>query len=94
MRETPTIIKEQQADCFAGAYVRWVAEGNSKRFQVSTGEGLNLVLAGVLTIADEVLTERTRQGIATGHGTALDRVSAFQMGFVTGTDACAAIDAD
>ena len=32
-RETPTIIKEQQADCFAGTYVRWVAEGNSKRFR-------------------------------------------------------------
>ena len=29
-----------------------------------------------------------------GHGTALDRITAFQMGFVTGTTACAAIDLD
>ena len=30
--------------------------------QVSTGEGLNLVLAGVLTIADAVLTEEDPAG--------------------------------
>ncbi len=34
-RSTPTLVAEQQADCFAGAYMRWVAEGNSPRFTVS-----------------------------------------------------------
>ena len=29
-----------------------------------------------------------------GHGTALDRVSAFQMGFVSGASECATIDID
>ena len=28
-KDTPTLVAEQQADCFAGAYMRWVAEGNS-----------------------------------------------------------------
>ena len=31
---------EQQADCLAGVYMRWVAEGNSPRFTLSTGDGL------------------------------------------------------
>jgi predicted metalloprotease len=26
---TPALVAEQQADCFAGVYLRWVAEGNS-----------------------------------------------------------------
>nr|WP_194946131.1 neutral zinc metallopeptidase [Mycolicibacterium malmesburyense]CRL76923.1 LpqM protein [Mycolicibacterium malmesburyense] len=37
---TPTLVAEQQADCFAGAYMRWVAEGNARRFRLSTGNGL------------------------------------------------------
>lgn len=27
-RSTPTLVAEQQADCFAGTYIRWVAEGS------------------------------------------------------------------
>ena len=38
-KNTPTLVSEQQADCFAGAYMRWVAEDNSPRFTLSTGEG-------------------------------------------------------
>ena len=34
-RTRPTLVSEQQADCFAGAYMRWVAEGNSPRFTLS-----------------------------------------------------------
>lgn len=26
--DTPVLVSEQQADCFAGVYLRWVAEGN------------------------------------------------------------------
>ena len=89
---TPVIVAEQQADCFSGAYMRWVAEGQSKRFTVSTSDGLNKVLAAGITIADPILTVETSAAIEQGHGTALDRVSAFQMGFVTGIPACAAID--
>ncbi|EUA87724.1 putative LIPOPROTEIN PEPTIDASE LPQM domain protein [Mycobacterium ulcerans str. Harvey] len=28
-RRDPTIVREQQADCFAGVYLYWVAEGKS-----------------------------------------------------------------
>jgi hypothetical protein len=93
-RRTPTIVAEQQADCFGGVYLRWVAEGHSARFVMSTGDGLDHVLAGVITGRDPVLTPKERIFIKKGHGTALDRVSAFQMGFVGDRASCAAIDMD
>ncbi|KAA0093718.1 peptidase [Mycolicibacterium sp. P1-18] len=93
-RRTPTVVAEQQADCFAGTYVRWVAEGHSKRFEVSTGDGLNSVLAAAIAIRDPLMTPAQDAMLEEGHGTALDRITAFQMGFVTGTTACAAIDLD
>ncbi|MEZ0365049.1 neutral zinc metallopeptidase [Mycobacterium sp. pUA109] len=92
IRKTPTIVAEQQADCFAGVYMRWVAEGQSPRFTLSTTDGLNHLLAGLIQIRDDVLRPGEEEGIKEGHGTALDRVSAFQIGFDTGTPACAAID--
>lgn len=91
-RDTSTIVREQQADCFGGVYMRWVAEGKSTRFTLSTGDGLDHVLAGLIDIRDPILTPEDQALIDEGHGTALDRVSAFQMGFVSGTSACAAID--
>jgi predicted metalloprotease len=89
-KRTPTIVFEQQADCFAGVYNRWLAEGKSPRFVLSTGDGLDHVLAGAITSADPVMTERDEND--NEHGSALDRVSAFQMGFVDGATACTAID--
>ena len=35
--------------------MRWVAEGNSPRFTLSTGEGLNNVLAAVIAFRDPLL---------------------------------------
>jgi predicted metalloprotease len=90
--DTPVIVMEQQADCFAGTYVRWVAEGNSKRFTLSTGDGLNHVLAAAITLRDPILGPNDTAMLEEGHGTALDRVSAFQMGFVSGASECAKID--
>jgi predicted metalloprotease len=93
-RRTPTIVAEQQADCFAGSYMRWVAEGNSPRFTLSTADGLNLVLAGLLTLRDPIITPEKTEMLEEGHGSAFERISAFQMGFVTGTTACAGINLD
>jgi predicted metalloprotease len=84
----PTIVFEQQADCFAGVYLYWVASGKSPRFALSTGDGLDHVLAGLITMRDPVEDRESDNE----HGSALDRVSAFQMGFVTGASACAAIN--
>jgi predicted metalloprotease len=86
-----TILKEQQADCYAGAFFRWIADGKSKRFQISTGEGINNVLATMFFIRDPVGTAADRQG---AHGLAFDRVFGFQAGFSEGPPRCAMMDQD
>jgi predicted metalloprotease len=88
-KTTRTIVKEQQADCFTGAYFRWVAEGNSEYFRVSTSEGLNQVLASMFFIRDQPGQSARAKG---AHGTAFDRTFAFQLGFEKGPKNCAAID--
>ena len=75
--DTDVLVREQQADCFAGVYLRWVAAGDSPRFTLSTGDGLNRVLAGVIYLRDPVAPME----MPDAHGSALDRISAFQMGF-------------
>lgn len=52
-KNTSTLVKEQQADCFTGGYFRWMAEEKSKYFQVSTSEGVNQVLASLFMIRDQ-----------------------------------------
>jgi hypothetical protein len=86
---TPTIVKEQQADCFAGVYLRWVAEGHSSRFVMNTTDGLDHVLAGGIYGRDPI-DEPVDSDEA--HGTALDRITAFQEGFDNGVATCADID--
>nr|WP_319434835.1 neutral zinc metallopeptidase [Mycobacterium sp. RTGN5] len=90
-RSTDTLMKEQQADCFAGAYLRWAAEGHSPRFAMSTGDGLSHVLAGAIAIRDPLVGDPFAR-LGDAHGTALDRVSAVQMGFDQGPKQCARID--
>jgi predicted metalloprotease len=89
-RRDATIVREQQADCFAGVYLFWVADGKSPRFTISTADGLDHVLAGIITTRDPVMDSDTQNDDE--HGSALDRVSAFQMGFIDGASACAGID--
>ena len=91
-KSTPTLVSEQQADCFAGAYMRWVAEGNSPRFTLNTGEGLNGVLAAVIAFRDPVLSVDDPEVGVDEHGSAFERLSAFQFGFTDGPSACASID--
>jgi predicted metalloprotease len=86
---TKTIVKEQQADCYAGAFFRWIADGKSKRFQISTGEGLNKMLATMFFIRDPAGTDANKAG---AHGLAWDRVFGFQAGFSDGPKRCAKID--
>ncbi len=91
--DTPLLVSEQQADCFAGVYLRWVAEGNSPRFALNTTEGLDKVLAGAIAIRDRQ-PDFNPFGLFTveaSHGTALDRVSAVQQGFDLGAVSCTRI---
>ena len=89
---TPTLVSEQQADCLAGSYMRWVAEGSSPRFTLSTSEGLNNVLAAVIAFRDPLFSEGDPEAGTDEHGSAFERVSAFQFGFTDGAAVCAAID--
>lgn len=89
---TPSLVAEQQADCFAGVYMRWVAEGRSPRFTVSTGEGLNNVLATMISLRDPIESPVDSDPEVDQHGSAFERISAFQLGFTDGPSACAAID--
>ncbi|WP_191983972.1 neutral zinc metallopeptidase [Amycolatopsis eburnea] len=88
-KSTPTVVKEQQADCFAGGYFRWVAEDKSKFYRVSTSEGLNQVMASMFLIRDQAGTSAADRG---AHGTAFDRTYAFQAGFEKGPKECAAMN--
>ncbi len=90
-RGVPTLVAEQQADCLAGAYMRWVAEGKSPRFTLSTGEGLNNLLAAMISFRDPLLSENDYYNSGDEHGSAFERISAFQFGFTDGAAACATI---
>lgn len=88
-REAPpsdlSIVYETQADCYAGAWSAWVADGNARHFIIRPSE-LDDVLRGYLLLRDEPGSGPTEQG---AHGSYFDRVSAFQEGFDQGAEACA-----
>ena len=85
--DTPTIVAEQQADCFAGALIRHVAEGDSQHFTINTSEGLNGVLAATVAVRD--VDPNDPESV---HGSAFERVTAVQIGFTDGAAACTRID--
>ena len=85
-RSTPTIVQEQQADCYAGAFIRWVADGHAKHFRMSTGDGLNEALSTMMFLRDQVGTEPAADG------SSFDRVTAFKFGFDDGPVRCRKID--
>jgi predicted metalloprotease len=90
-QSTPTIVREQQADCYMGNFMRWVVEDKSKHFQLNTGKGLNDILATVFFIRDPAGLDHKTEG---AHGLAFDRVYAFQEGFRSDPKRCAKMDAD
>jgi predicted metalloprotease len=81
----PTIDMEQQADCFAGAWVAHVDAGESTRLSLQPGN-LDTALGGFLELRDPPGNDPTAEG---AHGSAFDRIGAFQDGFNGGARACA-----
>lgn len=84
--EQPVILKEQQADCFAGAWAARVAVGDSDSVLFDDVD-VRAGLIAMLQIRDPV----EAGGLANpdAHGTGFDRVGAFQDGFLGGVERCA-----
>ncbi|MGX5657346.1 neutral zinc metallopeptidase [Geodermatophilus nigrescens] len=79
-----SIATETQADCLAGAWTAWVADGNGEYASVDTAD-LDQLLRGYFLLRDPV---GTGSGEQQAHGSYFDRVSAFQEGFDDGATAC------
>ncbi|MDT0278451.1 neutral zinc metallopeptidase [Blastococcus goldschmidtiae] len=79
-----SIAVETQADCLAGTWTRWVADGGAEHSVLRTPE-LDELLRGYLLLRDPV---GTNPGEQQAHGSYFDRVAAFQEGFDSGTAAC------
>jgi predicted metalloprotease len=79
-----SISVETQADCFAGSWTAWVADGQAEHSQIRAPE-LDEVLRGYLLLRDPVGTSINTEA---AHGSYFDRISAFQEGFEAGPTAC------
>ncbi|SDG73060.1 neutral zinc metallopeptidase [Klenkia brasiliensis] len=79
-----SINTETQADCFAGAWTRWVADGNAAHETIRAPE-LDGLLAGYFIVRDP---PGTGADDSQAHGSYFDRVSAIQDGYDGGAAAC------
>ena len=86
-RRLATIITEQQADCFAGAWTGQAFRGESPLLQLGDRD-VSAGLLAMLSVRDPVGTDQFQPG---GHGSAFDRVGAFQVGFLEGAVECATL---
>ncbi len=82
---TATIFTEQQADCFAGAWTGQAYRGESPLLRLGDSD-IRAGLLAMLSVRDPVGTDQFVPG---GHGSAFDRVGAFQEGFLDGPGRCA-----
>ena len=85
--ELDTINAEQQADCFAGA---WLADLDPKepseaKLVALRDKSLDEVLSGFVEFRDYVGLDQRSTG---SHGTAFDRIRAFQDGYELGPEQC------
>ncbi len=86
----PTVLKEAQADCFAGAWVAWAERGNAQHVKFGAKE-LDTALAGLASLRDPLGVDPTNDQ---AHGNAFDRTNAFQLGTEGGAARCKAFDSD
>jgi predicted metalloprotease len=83
-----TIVRETQADCYAGAWTRWALGGQAPHFQIERKE-LDNALAGYLLFRDPVGSSANDEQ---AHGNGFDRISAFQEGFEQDVAHCKGFD--
>jgi predicted metalloprotease len=84
-QNVPTIVTEAQADCYAGSWTRRINDKKSKQLVLEPGD-LDVALAGLIEVRDQIGTEPSSPG---AHGSAFDRINAFQIGFDNGAGRCA-----
>jgi predicted metalloprotease len=89
--DQPTVVLEQQADCFAGAWLADAVAGRSTAFPKVTPKQLDNTTAGLLLLRDQPGTSAVEQQ---AHGNAFDRIRALQDGVEKGATTCAAYRAD
>ena len=80
-----TINLEQQADCFAGAWLSHIARGESVELTF-TDDQLKSALNAMIFVRDQ---PGSISDDPLAHGSAFDRVGAFEDGFNLGTTKCA-----
>ena len=86
LTDQPTVVLEQQADCFAGAWTSDVMAGHSTAFSKVTPSQLDNTVAGLLMLRDQ---PGTSAQAPQAHGNAFDRIRAFQDGVQKGVETCA-----
>ena len=87
----PTVVLEQQADCYAGAWLADVQAGHSTAFKNISAAQLDNTVAGLLMLRDQPGTPAVAEG---AHGNAFDRIRAFQEGVQQGPKKCASYNQD
>ena len=83
----PTVLTEQQADCVSGAWLGRSYRGESPNLRLGDAD-LRAGLVAMVEVRDPVGVDQFELG---GHGTAFDRVGAFQLGFTDGLASCAGL---
>jgi predicted metalloprotease len=86
-RGLPTVILEQHADCLAGSWIDRVAGGSSDLVLLTDGD-VRGTLITMVAVRDPAGIDQFSPG---GHGSAFDRIGAFQEGFRNGPGRCAEI---
>ena len=88
INELPSIVKETQADCAAGAFTGWVLKFKSPHIRVSP-TALDKVLVGYIQLRDPDPHSAADEDT---HGDGFDRLSALATGINEGITACYSAD--
>jgi predicted metalloprotease len=84
-RGLPVVYGEQQADCYAGAWMQRVTSGGSDLVELTDAD-LRAALVAMIAVRDPIGTDPLS---GNGHGAAFDRIGAFQEGYRDGAARCA-----
>lgn len=83
--EAASVVRELQADCFAGSWTRFAETSDSDPVSLTDG-ALDSAVVAILTLRDQ---PGTAAGAQQAHGLGFDRVNAFQTGYEQGARRCA-----